>query len=208
MAFSSKPTTLDRYRCRWRSGSAHGVIAGSLHALCSLVLILTVLLSTGESTAARVDSPKAGEYQVKAAFILNFINFIEWPETALSADTFTIGVLGRDPFEGAMDSLKGKSVKGRRIIVRHYDFPEEARDADILFISQSEKRSLPQILKTLRNRPVLTIGDHQGFARSGVMINLVLAKKRVGFEINLPASQKAGIRISSQLLKLSKEVVE
>ncbi len=179
-----------------------------LRVLCPALLIMAIMLSTGVLSSASVEHGKADEYQVKAAFIVNFINFIEWPDTALSADSFTIGILGRDPSAGAIGALKGKTVKGRKLLVKYFDDPEEARNADLLFISPSEKRSLPLILKNLRNRPVLTVGDQQGFARSGVMINMVIVRKRVGFEINLPASHRAGLRISSQLLKLAKEVVE
>lgn len=206
MAFAGKAAILGR--CFLRCGSGQGVSAGVLRVLCPALVILTMLLSTWVPSSASVDQGKADEYQVKAAFIINFINFIEWPDAALSADSFTIGIMGRDPSGGALGALKGKTVKGRKLVVKHFDDPEEARAADLLFISPSEKRSLPQILKNLRNRPVLTVGDQQGFARSGVMINMVIARKRVGFEINLPASQRAGLRISSQLLKLAKEVVE
>jgi len=191
-----------------RCGGIERVTASFGHLLCSSVLCLVMLLAAGAPISARADLGKAGEYQVKAAFIMHFINFIDWPDFALPADTLTIGVLGKDPSDGAIDALKGKTLKGRRVIVRHYDEPEEARSAAILFISPSEKRALLLILKTLRNRPVVTVGDQQGFARSGVMINMVLVRKRVGFEVNLPASERAGIRISSQLLKLAREVVE
>ncbi|MEA5114966.1 MAG: YfiR family protein [Geobacteraceae bacterium] len=194
--------------CRFRCGGIEWARAFFAHILCSRVLCLVILLSTGVSATAWADVGKAGEYQVKAAFIMNFMNFIEWPDNALPADTITIGILGRDPSAGAIDALKGKTVKGRQVIIRHYDDPEEARNAALLFISPSEKRALPLIFKNLRNRPVLTVGDQQGFARAGVMINMVLVRKKVGFEINLPASHRAGIRISSQLLKLAKEVVE
>jgi hypothetical protein len=178
-----------------------------LRAPLALLMALAFLLPPA-SCAAYASSQPVGEYHVKAAFILNFANFIEWPNTAPSSDAFIIGILGRDPFEGAIDSLKGKTVKGRKVVIKRYDDPEDARDADILFISASEKRALPRILKSLRNRPVLTVGDSQGFVRSGVMISMVPNGKRVGFEINNRAAQQAGIRISSQLLKLAREVIE
>lgn len=172
------------------------------------LLAASLLLLLSIPCAALSDSFQAGEYQVKAAFLLNFSNFIDWPDTSRGSGSFIIGVLGKDPFENSLDSLKGKTAKGRKVIVRRYDDPEEVREADILFISASEKRTLPHILKILRNRPVLTVGDHPGFARSGVMINLVLLKKRVAFEVNSQAAQRAGLHISSHLLKLAKEVIE
>jgi len=173
-----------------------------------LLLVLFLLCSLSLPPALGADTPRAGEYQVKAAFLLNFANFVDWPDELPANGVLTIGMLGQDPFEGAADSLKGKTAKGRKVVVRHYDDPEEAAGADILFISASERRALPRILKTLRGRPVLTVGDHPGFARSGVMINMVVLRKRVGFEVNLHAARQSGIRISSQLLKLAKEVIE
>ncbi|HOI17929.1 MAG TPA: YfiR family protein [Geobacteraceae bacterium] len=177
-------------------------------ALPALLFALSLLIQAALPRTAASDTPKAGEYQIKAAFILNFAGFVDWPDPPRSNNLFTIAILGHDPFESAIDSLNGKTVKGRKVVIKRYDDPEEARDADILFISASEKRALPRIMKTLRNRPVLTVGDSQGFARSGVMISMVMQRKRVGFEINNQAAQQAGIRISSQLLKLAREVIE
>jgi hypothetical protein len=151
---------------------------------------------------------QAGEYQVKAAFLLNFANYIQWPPTALHDDTFIIGILGQDPFDNACDSLKGKMIKGRRVVVKRFDDPEDAREASILFISKSEQRFLPHILKILKGRPVLTVGDQPGFDRSGVMITMLLVQKRVRFTINLSAAHQNGLEISSQLLKLAQEVIE
>lgn len=174
-----------------------------------LLLLAAVLLASAAAPRdIRAESAQAGEYQVKAAFIINFANFIEWPPDLPTEGPLTIGVLGHDPFEGAMDSLKGKTVKGRRVIVKHYDDPDEALAADMLFIGASERRVLSDILKTLRGHPVLTIGDSRGFARAGVMINLVVLQRRVGFEVNVQEARRSGLRISSQLLKLSREVVK
>jgi hypothetical protein len=179
-----------------------------ISGLFLLVLILCLSFSFVNPRELHADQLRAGEYRVKAAFLLNFANFIQWPDGALADDTFTIGVLGQDPFDNAIDSLKGKTIKGRRVLVRRYDDAEDARQADILFISVSEKRVLPHILKILRGRSVLTVGDGKGFGRSGVMINMLLLQKRVGFEINLTAANRQGLQISSQLLKLAQEVIE
>lgn len=172
------------------------------------LFVLILPLSFFSPHEVQAEPYQAGEYQVKAAFLLNFANFIQWPQGALGDDTFTIGVLGQDPFGSASDSLKGKTVKGRKVVIKRYDDPEDAREADILFISASEKRSLPRILKTIKGKSILTVGDSKDFGRSGVMINLLLLRKRVGFEIHLAAAHQAGLEISSQLLKLAQEVFE
>jgi hypothetical protein len=174
--------------------------------LLSLILCLSFFLANPRELHA--DPLQAGEFQVKAAFLLNFADFVRWPEGALADDTFTIGILGQDPFDSALDSLAGKTARGRRVVVRRYDDPEDARAADILFICASEKRALPRILKTIRGNSILTVGDSKNFGRSGVMINLLLLHKRVGFEINLAAAHRDGLQISSNLLKLAQEVFE
>lgn len=172
------------------------------------ILVLFSLLFFSVPLPVRADQLKAGEYQVKAAFLLNFGNFVQWPAGTLAKDSITIGILGKDPFDGAVDSLAGKRVMGRRVVVRRYDDPEDARQADILYISASEKQALPRIMKTLSGRSILTVGDTQNYGRSGVMINMLLLRKRVGFEINLAAAHREGLQISSHLLKLAQEVIE
>lgn len=173
-----------------------------------VLLAAALLFLAVPSRAARAELPQAGEYQIKAAFILNFANYVDWPDGALSRDTITIGILGQDPFDGALDSLGGKTVGGRRVHIRRYDEPEEAAGANILFIGTSGRKSLPRILRAVRGRPILTIGDSKGFVDAGVMINLVVLRKRVGFEVNLTAAKRAGLLVSSQLLKLAREVIE
>lgn len=178
----------------------------SFFSLFLFVLIFPLTFSSPNEVQA--EPFQAGEYQVKAAFLLNFANFVQWPQGSLGDDTFIIGILGEDPFGNNTDSLKGKTVKGRRVVIKRYDDPEDAREAAILFISGPEQRSLPHIMKILKGHPVLTIGDHPKFCRSGVMINMHLLRKRVRFNINLTAAHQAGLEISSQLLKLAQEVIE
>jgi hypothetical protein len=173
-------------------------------------VVSAVLLLAGLSVtdAALADFPQVEEYKLKAAFLLNFAGFVQWPDGAFVSDSFIIGILGRDPFEGAADLLGGKTVKGRKVVIRRYKNAKDAGAANILFISSSEEKALPRILRSLRGRCVLTVGDSEGFARSGVMINMMVLRKRVGFDINRGAAGRAGLEISSHLLKLAREVIE
>jgi hypothetical protein len=149
------------------------------------------------------------EYQVKAAFLYNFMKFVEWPSDGLSSSTtLTLGILGKDPFGDAIDEVRGKTAKGRRIAVQHLHGVEEARECDMVFVCASEKGRLPQILKALQNQRILTVADQDGFCQAGGMINLVSVKNRVAFEVNLTATGKARLRVSSQLLKLARVVLE
>lgn len=149
------------------------------------------------------------EYQVKAAFLYNFMKFIDWPAEGLSSPaTLCLGILGKDPFGDSLDEVRGKTAKGRRVVVVHFRSLEEVKDCDILFLSASEKGRLPQILKAVQHSRMLTVADQDGFCQAGGMINMVFVKNRVGFEVNLAAASRARLRVSSQLLKLARNVME
>ncbi|OPY83089.1 MAG: hypothetical protein A4E65_00725 [Syntrophorhabdus sp. PtaU1.Bin153] len=148
------------------------------------------------------------EYLVKTAFLYNFAKFIEWPPTVFGdkAEPLAICVVGQDCFGNTLRMLKNKTVEGRIIAVRKGVKTNDIDGCHVLFISGSEKENLQQILKAVRGVPVLTVGDTDGFARAGVMINLVPVGSRIGFEINLGAVEETPLKISSKLLKLGKTI--
>jgi hypothetical protein len=170
-------------------------------------LALLVALA-GVAPAGAAGPPPAAE-AVKAAFICNFADFVVWPAAgpAERADTLTIGILGDDPFGRLIDdAAKARSVPDRRLEVARLESPEEAPEVEILFVAASEEKSLPAILEKLRGHPVLTVGDLPGFAAAGGVIGLLVEDKRVRLEINVAASQRAGLEISSRLLMLARLV--
>lgn len=157
------------------------------------------------STAVKAQS--SNEYQVKAAFLYNFAKFVDWPAEALggSNGTLVIGVIGDDPFGGALDSaINGKTVNGRALVVRRLKWGQDLRFCHILFISASERKHLPQIIQSLRGASVLTVGDMGQFNQEGGIINFVLEASKVRFEINSRGADQARLRISSKLLALAK----
>jgi len=148
------------------------------------------------------------EHLIKAAFLYNFAKFVDWsPESLPESNTSLIlCVLGQDSFGGALESLEGKTVKGRELVVRHTTRLENLDKCHILFISASEKKRLPEILKSISKMNLLTVSDMKGFAQEGGIINLVKEGSRIRFEINLDAASLSGLIISSNLLKLAKIV--
>jgi len=171
------------------------------------VVILMALLVSGVidgTTKSFADSLQ--EYQIKAAFLYNFAKFIEWPAAAFkdAQSPLTLCILGKDPFGDALDSLRDKTIEGRKLVIRRVSKIEEADKCHILFVSASEKDTLSHILKATRSWNILTVGDTKGFAESGVMINLITTDDKVGFEINVDAAKHASLGISSKLLKLGK----
>ncbi|OGU06942.1 MAG: hypothetical protein A2075_18275 [Geobacteraceae bacterium GWC2_58_44] len=177
----------------------------------ALMLLFALWGGTGcwSVSAAAASPPASSEYQVKAAFLYNFMKFVEWPSDGLATPgTICLGILGRDPFDDALDEFKGKLAKGRKVVVLHFRSVEEVKGCDILFICPSEKGRLSQILKLANNSRMLTVADQEGFCEAGGMINLLFIKNRVGFEVNVAAASRAKLRVSSQLLKLARNVFE
>jgi len=167
--------------------------------------LLTVGLLGTVSSA--VQAQTSGEYQVKAAFLYNFAKFVDWPGEAFSDGSapLVIGVIGNDPFGGALDSaINGKNIGGRRLTVRRLKWGQDLRSCHILFISSSERQRLPQIIQSLRGSSVLTVGDMGQFNQQGGMINFILEASKVRFEINSRGADQARLRISSKLLALAK----
>jgi hypothetical protein len=157
----------------------------------------------------RGDSATPTEYEVKAAFIYNLAKYIHWPEASTPAikKPFVIGVIGKDPFGQALDNaMRGQSLQSRAVFVRRFSKVEDLADCDVLFISSSEKNNLERIVEGLRKAPVLTISDMDQFAERGGMINLTTEEKRVRFEINVEAAERAGLKPSSHLLRLARIV--
>lgn len=145
------------------------------------------------------------EYDVKAAFIYNFIKFVEWPENSMNiSDEISIAILGRDPFKGKLDNLiAGKSVKNRRLTVDHYSDINQIQFCHVLFISNSETRDLRSIFSSIKNRNFLTIGESSKFLKRGGIIKFLTYDNKVRFEINLKTAHAHKLKISSRLLRLA-----
>lgn len=154
--------------------------------------------------AAGAEPPAASEYGVKAAFLYNFTKFVEWPEKKLGDDRspIVIGVLGTDPFEGELrDAVKGRKVKGRDIEVFHFADGEAAKGAHMLFVSADA--SAKALRGALGAYGVLTVGESAAFTRGGGIITFRMRDDRLAFEINTAAAERAGLKISAQVLKLA-----
>lgn len=146
----------------------------------------------------------SNEYQVKAAFLFNFAKFIEWPSDAINGQ-LVLGILGDDPFRGSVDQIvRGKLANGYRLTVRRLKWGDNLRNCNILFVSSSEQKRLPQILEALRGANVLTVGESSHFNRAGGIIRFFIQDKTVRFEINPDAASQTRLRISSKLMALSR----
>jgi hypothetical protein len=166
-----------------------------------MLLVAGALLGASSRPCEAADAPSR-EYVIKAAFIYNFLKFVDWPP-ASGGGPITIGVIGSNPFGAALTQLNGKSVKGRTIAVRQLNTVAEAEGCQVLFIPASDADRQRQILEALKSSSVLTVGESKGFAQRGGIINFVVQDDRVRFEVNPSAAERARLSISSEMLKLA-----
>jgi hypothetical protein len=150
----------------------------------------------------RPQESKPSEYEVEAAYLSNFGRFVEWTQKQAAGDPFNICVYGPDPFGSLLDgALRGENIGGASLTPRRIATSDEVSGCRILFISQGKENQNTGIILGIPG--VLTVSDSPGFCRRGGMIEFIVEGNRVRFEINLAAAQRAGLTLSSQLLKLA-----
>ena len=182
-------------------------VRASLVASLSLAFAASAIFAMAAQVEAR--PADATEYQVKAAYLYNFGKFVAWPEGPDERATrpFAICVLGEDPFGTALDSaLGGATIHGSGVVAKRIGKVDEIDDCRILFISSSEMGRLPQVLAGLNKTGVLTVSDIPQFSQRGGMIQFVSDRNKIRFEINVTNAEDAGLRLSSELLKVAVRV--
>ena len=173
-------------------------------ALLTALLVAAALLPS--SLPAQQNKPT--EYDVEAAYLFNFAKFVTWPPNSLSQSAFTICILGDDPFGRVLDNtVTGEKISGKRVIDKRIAHPQEALGCSILYISDSEEERVSRILTMLRDAPVLTVSNVPGFVERGGMIQFVLDNGRIRFLVNLEPTQRDGLALSSELLKVAVKVI-
>jgi YfiR/HmsC-like len=174
--------------------------------------VLAVCLATTLPPASRLRAQSAGtsEYDVKAAFLFHFAQFVEWPaETFKNANApLTFCTMGEDPFRGRLDeSVRGKFVGKRALLVLHLKDREQIGNCQVLFLSATEKKRQAEYLASASGHAVLTVGETDNFTQQGGIIGFFLENNKVRFEINVETAEKARLEISSRLLLLAKNVL-
>src|SRR5262245_31433632 len=170
--------------------------------------LLVILFAFGVSVP-KARSQAFKEYELKAAFLYNFAQFVDWPPEAFpGVDTpLVIGVLGVDPFGRTLDAVvNNEVVKNRRLVVQRYRQAEEIGVCHILFISASEAERFERILAILKGKPILTVGDAASFAFRGGVIRLLTDRNKIRLRINMQAAKAANLTISSKLLRAADTV--
>ena len=175
----------------------------------ALWLAVLLVSASGLPPRTKAESNSTSEFDVKAAFLFRFAQFVEWAPGAFeNVDSpLTYCTIGEDAFRGALDdSVKGKRVGDRELRVRHLKEREQVEGCQVLFIGAAQRARQSEQLTNASGRPVLTVGETEHFARDGGIIGFCLEEQKVRFEINLNAAEQAQLKISAKLLSLAKSV--
>jgi hypothetical protein len=197
---------------------------GGIYRLMVAAVLCLVLL-TALNAQAEPSSAQYKEYEVKAAFIFNFLKFVDWPKEKMADDPnqITIGIIGKDPFGSAVDIFKGKTIEDRKVVAMRFEGLEQLnklaesdknerleaiKNCHLLFICSSEQKQIREITDIVDKHAVLTVGDTEQFIESGGIINFFMEEGKIRFDINLAAAKKAGLEMRSQLLRLARKVIK
>ena len=172
---------------------------------CLLFTVALVSVAPGDMFGAGPAQDRLGEYQVKAAFLYNFMKFIEWPSSDTRSAGFVICVVGRDPFYEALEAVvKGKQANGREIVVRQLERDHDPQACHSVFIPDSDSKRSAEILERIRHAAVLTVGEGSRFLSEGGLIRLYIDDNHVRFQIDGAGARRVGLKVSSQLLSLAR----
>jgi hypothetical protein len=169
-------------------------------------LIILLFLSTLLGGGVSAGTATLGEYQVKAAFLYNFIKFIEWPTDAFTSarQPITVAICGRDPFGDYLtEMIKGEPVQGRKIELIHITADLVPDQCQLVFVSASEKTRLAQIFANIQARHIVTVSEVEEFCEAGGAINFKVMDSKIHFEINPDVIESTGVKINSKLLRLA-----
>ena len=170
------------------------------------LLILALALIRGVAAAAEPGM----EYQVKAVFLYNFTQFVDWPAEAFASPDapLVIGILGQDPFDKYLDDVvRGENAGGHPIIIKRFRDIESARDFQLLFVGGVDARRLDSVAAAFKDRMILTVGDSGEFSKRGGMIDFITRQGKIRLQINMGTVRAARLTVSSKLLRLA-DIVE
>jgi hypothetical protein len=172
-----------------------------LRLLLRQLAALLLLSMPGAFSVAQVSS----ESQLKAAFLVNFLKYVEWP--ASGASTANICLFGRDTLGASLAGYEGRSVGGREVRVHRITGPDQAAQCQILFMPDTEEARFGVVLRWVENQPTLTVSDAEVFTRMGGAIALVRLEGRLQFDINMDALNRHGLKPHSQMMRLAHQVI-
>lgn len=178
-----------------------------------LLLVMLILLGAVEATpvfgqGSRVDIRQ--EYNVKGAFLYSFGRYVRWPDrTFVKADSpFVIGVAGKTYLDAILTRIQSsKQVRDRQIDVKYFETVAECETCHLLFLSRTiSEADQKLIIRKLKGKPVLIVGETQGFCAWGGDANFFLDGERIRFEISSEAARSSPLSFDGKLLRIAKIV--
>jgi YfiR/HmsC-like len=185
-------------------------------------LVASAALLTSTTVRGRPGAPATSaslEYEVKAAFLFRFAQFVEWPADTFKepSEPFTYCTIGDDPFHGALErTLTGKTIGTRQLRVEHLSgtgagtstSTAKIGECQVLFVGGlADRKHVAETLASTGSLPILTVGEADQFVENGGAIGFCTEDNKIRFEVNLDAAGKAGLKISAKLLALAKTVL-
>jgi len=186
-------------------------VSEELPSSLSMPVPATSLAERALPTAAGTGAEGVDEYQLKAAFIGKFVKYVAWPAERLREGDapLVVGVLGQDPFGDKLEAaFKNKKPDERPVVVRRFPGLEGLEAAHVLFVPAREAARLGEILHAAKDANLLLIGESEGFAARGGVINFYLEADKLRFEINTESAKRQKLKVSSDLLKLARIVAD
>jgi hypothetical protein len=178
----------------------------------SVICLINAILVNGAGDLWS-QSSSSTEYQIKAVFLFNFTQFVEWPEQAFtgtekqhgdSGSPLIIGLFGEDPYGNFLDKIiEGEQMNNHPLEVKRFSRIQEIENCHILYIAQSEENQMQKVIRNMKNSPTLTVSDISNFSNQGGMIQFVKKENRIRLLINIEAAKTSGLTISSKLLSLA-----
>ncbi|MBK1716603.1 YfiR family protein [Thiocystis violacea] len=184
-----------------RKGSRPGRAWGLASTLARLPWLILVLLSTAGAGAAGFS-----EEEVRAVYLFNFAVFAEWPAEAFESPSspFRYCALGSQAVRASLaEVLANERVGARALILVEAENPEDWRRCHVLYLGHAARSREREVLAAVAGAPVLTVGESEGFALAGGILGLTRKAGRLRTIINREAAERAGIQISSKLLRLA-----
>lgn len=165
--------------------------------------ILTAIAFTAAGTLVAAQSVSAPG--LKAAYLFNFAQFVEWPADAVPAGApLTVCIVDDGAVAGALEqTVKGRTVVGHALTVIRLAPVATLPTCHVIYLGGSDQKYSADLLKALNGRLVLTVSDAPRFARSGGMVELFLEGGRMRIAVNTDALQRGKVRLSSRVLQLA-----
>lgn len=166
----------------------------------SLHRLAAILLCCASTAFAAPDS----EPQLEAAYLVNFMKYVDWP--ANNRSTATICLFGRDTLSSFLLAYEGRTVGGKELRIRRANSPDDMANCQLVYIPDIEEARIGVVLRWIQNMPILAASNSDGFARAGGGIELIRGTGRVQFIVNADALSRNGLSPSSQMLRLAQRV--